>query len=178
MKNALLVIDVQEYFLNEVTDEIPTRIAKFIKNNQDKFDFILFFKFINDINSNWVKILDWKEMLRPEETRIALDLRKFLKKDNVFVKRAAFSIFRVEKFKKFVKDQNISKFYICGLDTHACIYVSTMEAFERGLNVKVIEDLCAASHGINYHQNAIDSLKRNLGKGIIINSKDIDKDLE
>lgn len=173
MKNALLVIDVQSFFLNEVTGEIPTRIAGFIKNNEDKFDFILFFKFINDINSNWVKILNWKEMLKPEETRIALGLRKFLKKDNVFVKKAAFSIFRVEKFKKFVRDRNISKFYICGLDTHACVYVSTMEAFERGFDVKVIEDLCAASHGMSYHQNAIDSIRRNLGKSIIINSKDI-----
>jgi nicotinamidase/pyrazinamidase len=114
-------------------------------------------------------------MIKPEETKIALELRKFLKKDNVFVKRAAFSIFRVEKFKKFVKDKSISKFYICGLDTHACVYMSTMEAFERGFDVKVIEDLCAASHGISYHQNAIDSLKRNLGKNIIINSKNISR---
>lgn len=178
MKNALLVIDVQGFFLNEVTGEVPTRIARFIENNQDKFDFILFFKFINDINSNWVKILGWKRMLKPEETRIALDLRKFLKKDNVFVKKAAFSIFRVEEFKKFVKDKSISKFYICGMDTHACVYVSAMEAFERRFEVKVIEDLCAASHGMSYHQNAIDSLRRNLGKGIIINSKDIGKNLK
>lgn len=178
MKNALLIIDVQASFLNEVTNEVSTRIARFIENNQDKFDFILFFKFINDRNSNWVKILNWEGMIKPEETKIALELRKFLKKDNVFIKMAAFSIFRVERFKKFVKDWNISKFYICGLDTHACIYVSTMEAFERGFNVKVIEDLCAASHGTSYHQNAIDALRRNLGKGIIINSKDTDKDLE
>lgn len=176
MKNALLIIDVQVSFLNEVTDEIPIRIARFIKNKKDKFDFILFFKFINDRNSAWVKILNWEGMIKPEETKIALELRKFLKKDNVFVKRAAFSIFRVEKFQKFVRDKNISKLYICGLDTHACVYVSTMEAFERGFDVKVIEDLCAASHGTSYHQNAIDALKRNLGKGIIINSKDIGKD--
>lgn len=173
MKNALLVIDVQEYFLNEVTDKIPRRIARFIENCQDKFDFILFFKFINDRNSNWIKMLNWKGMIKPEETKIALELRKFLKKDNVFVKRTAFLIFRVERFKKFVKDWNISKFYICGLDTHACVYVSTIEAFERGFNVKVIEDLCTASHGMSYHQSAIDSLRRNLGENIIARSKNI-----
>lgn len=173
MKSALLVIDVQEYFLNEITRDIPVKIARFILNNGDKFDFILFFKFVNERKSNWVKILDWERMLKPEETIIASDLRKFLKKDNVFIKKAAFSIFRVEKFQEFVRDKNISKLYICGLDTHACVYGSTMEGFERGFDVKVIEDLCAASHGTSYHQNAIDSLKRILGRNIITSSKDI-----
>lgn len=36
MKNALLVIDVQSFFLNKITGEIPTRIARFIENNEYK----------------------------------------------------------------------------------------------------------------------------------------------
>lgn len=173
MKNALLVIDVQEPFLNEATGHIPIKIAGFIENDGDKFDFILFFKFVNDKKSNWVKLLNWEGMLKTSETKIAPELKRFLKKDNVFIKKAAFSIFRVNKFLRFVKDNKISKFFICGLDTHACVYVSAMEAFARGFEVEVIEDLCAASHGISYHQNAIDALSRNLGKSIIISSKDI-----
>lgn len=170
MKSALLVIDVQEALLNEAVDSIPTKIAKFIESNENKFDFILFFKFVNDKKSNWVKLLNWEGMLKVSETEIAPELKRFLKKDNVFSKKAAFSIFRVNKFLRFVKENQLSKLFICGLDTHACVYVSTMEAFERGFEVKVIEDLCAASHGLSYHQNAIDALRRNLGKSIIISS--------
>lgn len=47
MKNAIVVIDVQEYFLNEVTNNVPTKIARFLEKNGNKFDFVLFFKFIN-----------------------------------------------------------------------------------------------------------------------------------
>lgn len=112
-------------------------------------------------------------MIKPEETKIAQDLKKYLKRDNTFIKKEAFSIFRTKEFNKFIRDNNISKLYICGLDTHACIYVSTMEAFERGFEVKVIEDLCAAHHGKEYHQNAINSLKRNLGKNLVVRSKNI-----
>lgn len=173
MKNALIIIDVQDYFLNENTKHILKKIADFLEEKQNEFDHILFFKFVNDRNSNWVKLLGWKGMLKPSETKIAPELKRFLKKDNVFIKRAAFSIFRIEKFKKFIKDKNISKLFLCGLDTHACIYVSTMEAFERGFKVKVIEDLCAAHHGKKYHQNAIDFLRRNLGKNTVVNSKSI-----
>ena len=89
------------------------------------------------------------------------------------MKKVAFSIFRVGKFNKFIADKGISKLLICGMDTEVCVYVSALEAFERGFDVKVIEDLCAASHGGDYHENAIKALKRNLGRGVVVKSKDI-----
>lgn len=168
MKNALLVIDVQEYFLNEHTKDLPQKIADFIQRN--KFDHVLFFKFVNTKDSNWVKSLGWHKMLAAPQTKIASALKEFLNKDNTFIKRAAFSVFRSKKFNKFVKDQEISELFVCGMDTDACIYTTAMEAFERKFAVKVIDDLCAASHGKEYHQNTIASLKRNLGEKVIVNS--------
>lgn len=171
MQKALIVIDVQQYLLNQHTKLIPRKIAKFLEKNKD-FDFILFFKFINDKNSNWVKILKWERMIAPEETEIAPELKRFLSKQNVFIKKAAFSVFRSKKFIKFIKVNNINKLYICGLDTNACVFTSVMEAFERGFEVKVIEDLCATHQGERYHKSAIESLKRNLGKSVVISSID------
>lgn len=45
MKNALIIIDVQKYFLNKHTKHIPEKIAKFLEKNRD-FNFVLFFKFV------------------------------------------------------------------------------------------------------------------------------------
>lgn len=174
MKNALVIIDVQNYFINKATKAIPKKISKFIKKKGNKFDFILFFQFINDKKSNWVKLLGWEKMLEGQEIEIASELKKFIKKDNLFIKKASFSIFRVKKFNIFIKKKNISKLYLCGLDTDACIYASALEAFERKFEVRVIEDLCSAHYGKKCHQNAIKSLKYNiLGKNFVINSKDI-----
>jgi nicotinamidase-related amidase len=172
MKTALVVIDVQEYSLNRYTKDIPRKIARFIERGRG-FDEVVFFKFENEEGSNWVKIVKWGGMMKPAETEMASELRKFEREGNVFVKRAAFSVFRVEEFRRFIKNKGISKLLICGLDTDACIYVATMEAFERGFNVKVIEDLCAASHGEEYHENAIKALRRNLGRGVVVRSRDI-----
>ncbi len=169
MKSALLVIDVQEAFLNRETRDVPKKIGKFIESQN--FDFVLFFKFLNEKDSNWTRVLKWERMLRLDEAEIAPELRRFAKKDNVFIKRTAFSVFDIKNFHSFLKKKRISSLFICGLDTHACVLVSTMDAFAKGFDVKVIEDLCAASHGKKYHEMAIEILKSNLTKSTVIESK-------
>ncbi len=41
MSKALLVIDMQNYFVNKHTKELPNKIRKFILSNGQKFDYIL-----------------------------------------------------------------------------------------------------------------------------------------
>jgi len=168
-KRALLVIDVQKYFINRYTQHIPEKIADFIKKNNNRFDYILFFKFLNSWQSNWVKISDWTKMFKSPEIDIVPELNQFVNKNNMFTK-TAFSCFKAKGFADFVRNKKINDLYLCGLDTHACIYCTAMEAYELGFNIHVIADLCAASHGLNYHLNSLKALKRNLGDKIIINS--------
>ncbi len=170
---ALFIIDVQKGFLNKFTKDLPIKIAHFLEKKKEAFDYIFFFKFINKQNSNWTNQLNWYAMFNPPDTDIAIELEKFTINDNVFNKRAFFSAIKADNFLDFLKSKNISEIYICGMDTHACILITTMEAFEMGYNVKVIEDLCFSSHGRKYHKNAIDILKRNLGKAIIIKSSEL-----
>lgn len=117
--------------------------------------------------------MNWREMTSESEIEIAPELTPFAEKATIFTKKAAFSIFRVEEFLKLLSKEQISQLYICGMDTHACIYTSLMEAFERGYDIKLIEDLCAASHGEEYHQNAISAIKRNLSSKVVISSDDL-----
>lgn len=169
MKNALLVVDMQNGFISENTEMLPLKIREFIKSHT--FDFILFFKFLNKENSNWVKLLNWRGMFSLDETEIVKELKEFSNTDNTFEKEATFSVFSSKEFLYFLGQNKIEKLFICGLDTHACVLMSVMEAFEKGFNVKVIEDLCIASHGGEYHDMAIKILKSNLGKDAIIKSE-------
>lgn len=171
MKNALLIIDVQNGFISENTETLPIKIRAFIKSHN--FDFILFFKFLNKENSNWVKILNWRGMFTQDEIEIAKELKEFSKGNNTFEKEAAFSIFSSNEFLSFLEQNKIEKLFMCGLDTHACIFMSAMDAFEKGFDVKVIEDLCDASHGVEYHDIAIKMLKSNLGKNVVIKSENL-----
>lgn len=169
MKKALLVIDVQKYFINKFTRDIPGKIVKYLEDNKAKFDDILFFKFVNSRQSNWVRLSNWQKMFESPETDIVPELNQFTNQNNLFTK-TAFSCFKAKGFTSFIKNKKINELYLCGLDTHACIYCTTMEGYELGFDIHVIADLCAASHGLNYHLNSIKALKRNLGDKIIINS--------
>jgi len=169
MPKALLIIDVQEYFINKFTKNIPGKIAKYLESNKTKFDYVLFFKFVNSRKSNWVRLSNWQKMFKSPETDIVPELNQQINKNNLFTK-TAFSCFKANGFKNFIKNKKINDLYLCGLDTHACIYCTAMEAYELGFNIHVIADLCAASHGNKYHQNSLKALTRNLGKQVIIKS--------
>lgn len=92
-KTALIVIDVQNYFVNEHTKDIPEKIAHFLSEN--RFDFILFTKFVNRTSSNFFKLLDWKKCVGSPDTDIHHSLEKFVRKDNLFEK-ASYSIFKTD----------------------------------------------------------------------------------
>jgi len=171
MKNAPVVIGVQEKFISKNIKHLPEKISQFIEAH--KFDFVLFTQFLNNKNSNWVKILKWNEMLTLREAKISSELQKFLTRKNVFVKETKFSVFGVDKFRLFIQKNKIKKIFICGMDTHACVFLSAMDAFSNGFEVKIIEDLCVASHGKKFHNMAIKLLKSNLGKETVVRSKNI-----
>src|SRR3989338_2203644 len=97
---ALLIIDLQKYFINENTESLPGRIANFIEKHT--FDYTIFFQFFNSPNSNFVKIHHWNHMFGPPETDIAEELSKYLTGNNLF-KKHTFSIFRAEGFDEFIK---------------------------------------------------------------------------
>ncbi|KKU83517.1 MAG: Isochorismatase hydrolase family protein [Microgenomates group bacterium GW2011_GWA2_47_8] len=164
---ALLIIDLQKYLINENTESLPTKIANFIEKH--KFDYTLFFQFYNSPNSNFVKIHNWNHMFGPPETDMVDELSKYITRNNLF-KKYSFSVFGVEGFNEFMKSNLINELYLCGIDTDACVLLSEMEAFGKGYDAKVIEDLCASHWGIEYHRRAIDLIKRNLGKQAIIKS--------
>ena len=170
MKSVLAIIDVQKYFINEYTQPLPGKIARFLEKNANKFDHIIFFKFQNSHKANWFKIIGWENMVNEKETEIAPELAHFTTDALVFTKVGAFSIFRVNNFISLLKNEKIQMTYICGTDTDACIYVSVMEAFERGYEIKLIEDLTSTHHGSNYHKNAIDAIKKNLSEKVLITS--------
>ena len=95
---ALFIIDVQKGFLNKLTKDLPIKIAHFLEEKKEVFDYIFFFKFINKQNSNWTNLLNWYGMFNPPDTDIAKELKKYTTNDNVFSKRACFSVFKAENF--------------------------------------------------------------------------------
>lgn len=159
MKTALVVVDVQKYFINKYTKFIPQKIAGYIQKN--KFDHILFTKFVNNRNTNFYKLLDWKKCLRSPETDIVSPLTKYTDKSNIFEK-SGYSIFKSKGLLNFIQKYKITKFYLCGIDTDACILASAYDGFDLGYEMVVLKDLCRSHYGEYYHESAFKIVENNL----------------
>lgn len=158
-KTSLIVIDVQNYFVNEYTKNIPEKIARFI--DESKFDFVLFTKFVNREGSNYFKLLNWKKCLDSPDTDIHPALEKFVNDSNIFQK-TSYSVFKSKGFSDFLKRNEITKLYLCGIDIDACVLASAFDAFDLDYEVEVLTDLSLSHSGERLDNAALEIIKKNL----------------
>jgi len=156
-KKALIIIDVQNYFVNELTKSLPEKIVRYI--NKTDYDFVVFTKFINKKGSNFFKLLNWEKMLSGNETEIHNSLIKFCNKKNVFTK-TNYSIFKAKGLAEYLRKNKISLLYLCGIDTEACVLASAFEAFDLGFDVKIIKELCSSHSGKSLHNSALKIIEK------------------
>ena len=82
--SLLLVIDVQNNFINKHTKNIPNKIEKLIKEN--RFNYVVFTKFINNKSSNFYKILNYKGCIEENDKKIVIDT-----KDNKILEKRTYT---------------------------------------------------------------------------------------
>ena len=81
MNNLLLVIDLQENFINDNTKNVPNSVKKLIDSNITNH--IVFTKFINYDSSNFYKILNYKDCMNEKDRKIVIKTKdyKIIKKE-------------------------------------------------------------------------------------------------
>ncbi|HLC69047.1 MAG TPA: isochorismatase family cysteine hydrolase [Candidatus Bilamarchaeaceae archaeon] len=159
MKTALIVIDVQNYFMNEHTYFLPKKIAAHM--DQTSYDVVAFTRFVNSSSSPFQKVFGWDKCIGSPDIDIVPELQPYAK--NVFEKNG-FSVFRSSKLLSFLHQNAIQEVHLCGTDTEACVLSSAFDAFEAGFHVRILYDLCASTHGPAFHRAARSILERNLEK--------------
>lgn len=159
MRKLLLVIDVQNSFINEHTEKVAKDILTII--NSKNFDDVVFTKFINEKNSRWYKELNYRGCLSKEKSNLFIDNNNYL----VFEKKiySAYS----KKLEKYLIDNKIDVIYLCGLDTDACVLKTALDLFENNYKIKVLKKYCASHSGKRYHNYAIELLEKLIGKNNI-----------
>ena len=160
MNNLLLIIDLQENFINNNTKNVPNSIKKLIDSNIANH--IVFTKFINDDSSNFYKVLNYKGCMSEKDRNIVIDT-----KDYKIIEKRVYTAYNNE-LKLYINTNNIKTIYLCGIDTDACVLKTALDLFENNFDVKVIED-CSMSHsGIEYHISAINMLRKLIGNQNVI----------
>lgn len=159
IKKALLVIDVQKYYVNKHTKHIPSKIVEYIKRND--FNHILFSKFVNHEKSNLFKTFGWDKMQNSPDTDICDELKEYIKTNNVFQKDT-YSVFKSKSFIKHLEKNNITNLSLCGLDTDACILATAYEGFDLGYKMNVLDDLTASHCGGFFRDSGLKIINKNI----------------
>lgn len=160
MNSLLLIIDLQKAFINKNTKKLPKKINKII--NDKKYNKVAFTRFNNFNDSIYVKKLKWKKCINVDDKKIMIDVGN----NNVFNKYVYSAV--NEEFIKFIKENNITNIYLCGIDIECCVLKTAFDLFELGYNVYVLKDYCACTHGIIRKNNALKIIKRCIGKDNVI----------
>lgn len=160
MKKLLLIIDVQVCFINDYTISVKNNIEKLLK--QEKYDFVVFGKFKNNISSPFYNKLKYKKGITNEEAEIVLNA-----KDCKIIERCKYSLY-TDELKDYIKNNDINEIYICGFDTDACIYKTALDLFENNYSVFILKEYCGSSGGYKLHEMGLKLLNRQLGRNSII----------
>lgn len=158
-RTALIILDLQNCFITDKTKLLPQKIKTHIESQ--KYDFIVFSKFINSESSNFIKKLNWNKCKISPETDIVSELSEISLENHIFEKNT-YSIFKSKEFVDFLSQNKISKLFFCGLDLDACILASAFEAFDLGFDFEILYALSGSSANIDINDSVKQIMNRNL----------------
>lgn len=160
MSKALLIVDVQNGFVNEKTKHIP----KLVEKLQYDYSFVIATRFINLPDSPYRKLIKW-EHLSPETDEIELAFKP--KEGTVIIDKYIYSCID-ERFILLLKENGIDAVDICGIDTDICVTKCAVDLFERNIIPYVLKDFCATHADAEIQEAALVILARYIGKSQII----------
>lgn len=146
MKTALLVVDVQSYFLQKSPKDLPAKIASHIR--ESNYELVVFTVFQNRDGSNWERSLAWSNCKDDKDLQLAPELQRIADKDKIFVKHT-YSALKSDNLENLLRKHSIRKINLCGIDLEACVLATAYDAFDKGYEVEVLFDLSHSRAGLD-----------------------------
>lgn len=159
---ALLVIDVQNGFINPNSSHIPDRIEELI--NEVSYEHRIFTRFVNYPGSQYELLLRWKGLQSEPETAIVDQLRQY---PTVTIEKQYYTCL-TDSFRSYIKEHHINTFHIVGIDTDICVLKSAVDIFENEMKPIVFAECCMSYAGDEIHKSALSILPRFIGQRQIV----------
>ncbi|MEN8155146.1 MAG: isochorismatase family protein [Acidobacteriota bacterium] len=140
-RSALLILDMQEFFLNKESHAfIPSAdaiIPNLIKLQKFFLKFkrpVIFTRHINSEKNSGQMGTWWRDILKEEDPLSALS-KKFSLKDSLILKKTQYNAFYETELEEILKNYKTEQILIGGVMTHLCCETTAREAFVRGFDV-------------------------------------------
>ncbi|MGB0384711.1 MAG: isochorismatase family cysteine hydrolase [Ardenticatenaceae bacterium] len=169
MANLLLVVDMQNGFVNNKTKHIVSGIETLIDYFAKQQLPVAFTRFINRPEGPHVKWIGWSRFMAEPEINLIDNFRHT--SEHVFDKKG-YTAF-TEEFEGFLRDRSINKIFLCGIATDGCILKTAVDSFERNIKPVVVKDACASHAGDEVHNAGLLLISRFIGKRQITTIKQV-----
>jgi nicotinamidase-related amidase len=162
VNSALLIVDVQNGFINNHTKHIPQKIEEELIHN---YKHLFATRFYNTNGSQYERLIGWYKLKRnTPDFELAIKLPEHA---NIIDKKNKYTCVD-RNLKKTIKEEGITSVHICGIDTSICVTKCATDLFESNIKPFVLVNYCASTAGQKDHDCAVNILRRLIGKEQVI----------
>ncbi len=180
-KTALLVLDMQKYFLEPTSHAyIPSskaiipRINDLIRIFREINRPIIFTRHLNDEQNAKLMSVWWKDLIRSDQPKSEID-DDLAYEGMTLINKSQYDAFYNTDLEKILHEQGIEQLIVCGVMTHLCCETTIRSAFVRGFECFFPIDATAA-YNLDQHRATFTNLSH--GFAIPTNCKTIIKELK
>ena len=161
MNDLLLVVDMQNGFINDKSKVVIPFVKETIDYFKQKNKLIVFTRFINHLDSEYMRWINFTRLSSEPEINIIDELKDY---PEVIFDKTHYTPY-ITEFIKYLKDNAITRIFICGVATDSCVMKSAIDSFEAGFYPVVIKDACYSHAGEEAHSAGLLIISRNIGRG-------------
>jgi len=159
MDGPLLVVDVQQGFINDFTRHIPERVVTLIERNA--YAPLLFTRFINVEGGPFQRFVGWRDCAREPETNLVPELAPYATDEVTFSKPGHAGI--SDDLAACLAAEQIERISIVGIDTDMCVLKVALDIFDLNIEPFVLVDCGSSTAGLQSHLAGLAVLARNIG---------------
>lgn len=161
-KDILLLVNVQNGFRNEYTDNMMKELGKFIFEYQ--FSKIMVTKFLNFQDSLYVKELEFNSMMTPEQQDIVPEIKPSVTAIHLKSKYNCVDETFLKQLQVLNSGKTPSQVLIAGVNTETSVLATATGLFDAGIRPIILTDFVASAHGDENHQYGLKIMETMFGK--------------
>lgn len=163
MKNILIVVDMQEGFLRDAqTKQLKNHIVELLEKNI--FDVVIATRFLNEKDSIYEKLFDWKQLEQEEERLISKDIMEHV--DYVadkYIYNCVNASF-IQRLCQLNEGVYPEKVFVVGVDTDCCVLTIATSLYENNIRPVVLTQYVGSTGGNKSHEAGLLCMKRLIGE--------------
>jgi nicotinamidase-related amidase len=176
--DLLIVVDVQNGFVNSRSEHVVTPISHFVEKWLADGKPVVATRFLNPEGSKWESLIKWNRLREAPEIDLAAPLQKVLDSaanpESYLVANKLTYSSMTPQVVSFINLSGAQRVAICGIATDGCVLKTAVDVFEAKLLIPIVlTDLVASHAGEEVHQQGLNLISRFIGRDQLVESVDL-----